>query len=713
MRNSPEDHSRKDKPSPPDHWLVRPGTMAAILLGLLLFLLSTALFLGHQHLETARRSLLVSDKTTASLLANFLDEHERAVIGLLRSYATRPRFMEAIRRRDAREASRHLADLKKNHGIDLTFVTDPKGVLWLNYPFFPESIGKDLSYRDWYRGISAHWNPYISEVFKLIVAGKPLAVAVAVPVVNETGKVIGILANSHRLEVLAKTIEKIPFSPGTTVTILDRSGDILFSSGYSHQETITKYPHLAMLEQAIKENRQQIEDTRHGDRGKLYLSAIPVGETGWKVVVERRQRDIYRAEFIRLAEIGGAALLLFVLTAVALAYLRRFFLYRKTEELLAAQRKTLESEVRYRDLFQNAMEGIFQTAPEGKGFLSANPAMARIYGYDSAEELIAAVTDIAGQLYVNPNDRARILRRIVKDGVLSAFEVQHRRKDGNTVWLSLHARAVRDESGKVVRLEGMAEDITHRKQAEEELRRLNEELEGRVSQRTAQLEAANKELEAFSYSVSHDLRAPLRGIDGFSQALLEDYQNKPLDETGKDYLERVRAGVQRMGHLIDDMLKLSRVTRSEFHPKSVDLSGLVRNILNDRQLNDPSRIVDAAIQEGLVVRGDPDLLQIAMENLIDNAWKFTGRSSTPRIEFGAAVHSGKTAFFIRDNGVGFGMGYVHKLFVPFQRLHSTHEFPGTGIGLATVKRIMDRHGGEVWAEGEIGKGATIFFTLPA
>ncbi len=254
-------------------------------------------------------------------------------------------------------------------------------------------------------------------------------------------------------------------------------------------------------------------------------------------------------------------------------------------------------------------------------------------------------------------------------------------------------------------------EADERARAEEEVRRLNAELEERVRERTAQLEAANKELEAFSYSVSHDLRAPLRSIDGFSQALLEDYL-RPLDETGRNHLERVRRAAQTMGLLIDDLLKLSRVSRAELRHAQVDLTQLVRDLAEKLREDDPGRSVELVVQEGAVVRGDPNLLQIALGNLLDNAWKFTGAAAHPRIEFGAAVEGGETACWIRDNGVGFDMAYAGKLFGAFQRLHTTEEFPGTGIGLATVKRIISRHGGRVWAEGKTGEGATFHFTLP-
>jgi signal transduction histidine kinase len=249
-------------------------------------------------------------------------------------------------------------------------------------------------------------------------------------------------------------------------------------------------------------------------------------------------------------------------------------------------------------------------------------------------------------------------------------------------------------------------EIAERRRAEAEILRLNQNLRHHI----VQLEESNKELEAFSYSVSHDLRSPLRGIDGFSQALLEDYADK-LDEEGKDYLQRVRAGSQRMAQLIDDLLNLSRVTRSEMKHEQVDLSRISKDIAGSLGKADPERHVEFVISEGLTARGDERLMRAAMENLFSNAWKFTSIHPQGRIEFGVSQRDGQPVYFIKDDGAGFDMTYVEKLFGPFQRLHSPRDFPGTGIGLATVQRIIHRHGGRVWIEGEVEKGATVYFTL--
>lgn len=250
-------------------------------------------------------------------------------------------------------------------------------------------------------------------------------------------------------------------------------------------------------------------------------------------------------------------------------------------------------------------------------------------------------------------------------------------------------------------------EIVERQQAEQRVQNLNQGLR----QAIIELKAVNKELEAFSYSVSHDLRAPLRSIDGFSQALLEDCQEQ-LDTTGQDYLRRIRSATQRMGLLIDDLLTLSRVTRSDMHRESVDLSYIASRICADLHQSQPERTIEFVVKQGLLAQGDVHLLQVALENLLNNAWKFTSKHLQTKIEFGMMQqNNGIPIYFIRDDGTGFDMTYSDKLFTPFQRLHAMNEFPGNGIGLATVQRIVHRHGGRVWAEGSVERGATFYFTL--
>ncbi|MBI3332819.1 MAG: hybrid sensor histidine kinase/response regulator [Candidatus Omnitrophica bacterium] len=245
-----------------------------------------------------------------------------------------------------------------------------------------------------------------------------------------------------------------------------------------------------------------------------------------------------------------------------------------------------------------------------------------------------------------------------------------------------------------------------------ERHRFREELELRVAERTTQLEDLNKELERFTYSVSHDLRTPLRSMTGFSEALLEDYGSR-LDAQGKDYLQRLSAESQRMDKLINDLLNLSRLNRGEIRRERVNLSAAAREIVGRLKEMQPDRRVSLFISDGITAHGDPTLLRLVLENLLGNAWKFTGKRPGAKIVFGATRQEGKTIYFVRDDGAGFDPAYSGKLFTAFQRLHNEAEFPGTGIGLATVQRIIRRHGGLIWAEGKVGKGATFYFTLEA
>jgi len=325
-----------------------------------------------------------------------------------------------------------------------------------------------------------------------------------------------------------------------------------------------------------------------------------------------------------------------------------------------------------------------------------NTGAERVYGYSAGEVIGKSISVLLppGRVGEEPD----ILRRLSKGERVEPFETVRRRKDGQDIDVSVTISPIHDSRGNVVGASKVARDISDRKRAEQALARAKE---------TA--ETTSREFEAFSYSVAHDLRAPLRGIDGFSQALLEDYSEK-LDAEGQHYLRRVRESAQHMGRLIESLLMLARVTQSDLRRERVDLSGIARGTIGRLRGAQPDRQVEVLIADRLFGTGDRRLLEIAFENLLGNAWKFTGKRANARIEFGCA-EDGDFVFFVRDNGAGFDTSYASKLFGVFQRLHAASEFDGTGIGLATVQRIIRRHGGRIWAEGEVDRGATFFFTL--
>jgi PAS domain S-box-containing protein len=340
--------------------------------------------------------------------------------------------------------------------------------------------------------------------------------------------------------------------------------------------------------------------------------------------------------------------------------------------------------------------------------LSANPATLRLFGKREDEVIgkseAECLADAVQGLEIDASDNL-----IMERGVTHHAEETIVTPQGNRIFLTTKT-PWRNAEGQVIGLISVARDITERNRAQQEILRLNSELEQRVRERTAQLEASNKELEAFSYSVSHDLRAPLRGIDGWSLVLLEEYGER-LDPEAQGYLDRVRSETQRMGLLIDDLLNLARVTRSEMQVEPVDLTSLARLIAVRLQEAEPKRRMEFLIQSGLAASGDSRLLEVALTNLFSNAVKFTAPRAQPRIEFGQQRTASELIYHVRDNGVGFNMAYAGTLFGAFQRLHKPSEFPGTGIGLATVQRVVGRHGGRAWAHAQPDKGATFFFTL--
>ena len=367
------------------------------------------------------------------------------------------------------------------------------------------------------------------------------------------------------------------------------------------------------------------------------------------------------------------------------------------------------SESEYRALFEQAAVGMGHIGVQDHCWLRVNPKLAEILDCEPQQLLGKSFTAL-----FQPADMPTVERNRTRldSGERQVFEndVQLRRTDGTLVWSRLTASLHRNEAGEPQYYIAVVQDDSKRKAAEAELEHYRIHLEDLVAQRTTALAAANRELESFSYSVSHDLKVPLRSIDGFSQILAEDYESL-LDNSGRDYLQRIRRAVQHMGRLTDALLSLAKVGRGECRLETLDFSDLAQGVVDDLKIAHPRHKVNVVVQPGMQIVADANLLRTAMQSLLDNAWKFTGKAADPQVEIGSFNVQGNTVFFVRDNGAGFNPAYSSRLFGVFQRLHTAEEFQGTGVGLATVQRVIHRHGGRIWAEAEPGRGAVFYFTI--
>jgi len=367
-----------------------------------------------------------------------------------------------------------------------------------------------------------------------------------------------------------------------------------------------------------------------------------------------------------------------------------------------------ESEEKFRSAFANAAIGFSLTTIDGC-FIDANPAYCTITGYTLSDLRTLKFSQIVHSDDVKMN--MAFLERMLA-GQINDFVIENRyhRKDGRDIWVRKSVALVRKTTGEPHWYITLVENISNRKQAEAQLQQLNADLERRVLERTAALTTANRELDSFVYAVSHDLRAPLRAMSGFSEALLDDYARQ-LPDTAKDYLQHIRLASQKMSGLIDGLLNLSRCIRRELHQDTVYISAVAEQVLAELQHNDPERQVSISIEAGLQVRADARMLEAVMRNLLGNAWKYTAYTAAANIRVYSQNQDGRIYVCVADNGAGFDMANAQHLFQPFQRLHSEEEFAGLGIGLATVQRIIDRHGGVIDGQGEPGKGAVFRFSL--
>ncbi len=440
-------------------------------------------------------------------------------------------------------------------------------------------------------------------------------------------------------------------------------------------------------------------------RGVAVLAALePIPNSPWYVTVKMDRSEILAGRNLVGTWAAGSALGVLI---VSMGFLWIIGQRRQTRSYQSLYRQHSEEKSRLAHLeyMVKFANDIILICDSERRILQVNEYALQVYGY-TGEELLGKTLESL----ITPETLSSCQTQLsgIRESDAVTAEVSFIRKNGSAIPVEISARLFKVDDRTC--LQAIIRDIRERKEKEAEINQLNSSLEERVQERTSQLEAANKELESFAYSVSHDLRAPLRGIDGWSQALMDDYRDK-LGDKGLQILGRIRSETQRMGQLIDDMLKFSRDTRGDLNRQEVDITGVVQTITSRLQQANPNRQIKFVVQQGLKVQGDTRLLEMALSNLLDNSVKFTSKTPQPLILFGEVFKEGKPVFFVHDNGVGFDMAYSQKLFKVFQRLHKASDYPGTGIGLATVQRIIHRHGGKIWAEAQVGQGATFYFTV--
>ena len=425
--------------------------------------------------------------------------------------------------------------------------------------------------------------------------------------------------------------------------------------------------------------------------------------------LRRRAEEILRNRIITLASNTAASSSSEeALRALHELSVHQIELEMQNEELNRALEAVDAARARYSEFYDLSPAGFCSLSDQGT-ILEANLTLGRMLGLPCSE--LVGQTIARFILDEDKDVHGLPFRRLFATGDPYTCDLGMVDRDGIRFWVHLAAVSARSGSGATV-CRAVMSDITELRLAHANILRMAEDLERRVKERTAELEFTNLELETFSVSVAQDLRSPIHTIQGFSEALLETYREK-LDETGRNYLSRIRHGAERMGDLIEDLLKLSHVVRSEVCRAEIDLSAVCREVLAGLSLAHPQRRVEVSLTEGMLVQADSRLIKVAVENLLNNAWKYTSRAKETRITVGEQRSAcGSRIFFIRDNGAGFDMAHAGKLFTPFQRLHASQEYEGLGIGLAIVQRIIRRHGGKIWAEAEPGSGATFFFTIP-
>ncbi len=616
----------------------------------------------------------------AQLAAATSSERLDRMVELTVSLATRVRFAELVSAGRWQAAMQILRDVPAQFRfIDRLVLYDAKGTLMADVPELPDVRSKNFAYRDWYRGVARGWKPYVSEVYRRAAAPQRHVFAVAVPVADRGAGPAGILQLQVDLASFFDWAQAIDLGIGGSVYVVDAKGTVAFHSATPVQDRLTDLsaaPAVAKLLQG-----KSGVDVTTGGEGTEQLSAFVPGRHGWGVVVEQPAAEAFaaRENQLRRLLVGYGLMLVFFAAVAGLAM------------HLLRQRRRMEA-------LNAELEDLYNLAPCGYHSVDADGLIVRMndtwlawLGY-AREEVVGKkrhpdlMTPESAERF-----RSEAFPLFKKQGWLKEVEFEYVRKDGSTFPGSLQTSTIYDANGRYLMSRTTVFDISARKHAEEKVR------------------ALNKELESFSYSVSHDLRAPLRAVDGYSRMLEEDYGAR-LDDEARRLLGVVRSSTRQMAQLIDDLLAFSRLGRQEPNKGPVDMQQLAREVVAEALPQRGAASVEVAPLPA--AQADRALLKQVWANLVGNALKYSGRRERPRVEIGARAEPAENVYWVRDNGAGFDMRYAAKLFGVFQRLHRADEFPGTGVGLAIVQRVIARHGGRVWAEGRPDEGACFYFTLP-
>jgi signal transduction histidine kinase len=655
---------------------------------------------------------------SAAVSSLFVRDQMEGLSGLVASFAARPSLRTALV--DGNPAHFNRAVIADQLGqldasepiIAYSVMTDSTGRLFDIEPYDASVVGRDFSFRDWYRGAVATGKPYVSEAYQSAWGSHPLVVAIAVPVwsagTTSPRSRLGMLVMAIRLETLNALTADFSSAEGLSLTVTDQRGQILGRTG-AVPNTLTSLAADRRVADALNGQSGQVQQGSGSDQ--LLSAYAPVADLGWTVLVERKAS----IAFAQVYQLRNTVLLITAvlgLVLVAGAVLVTLALRRRERD--AEQIRRLNGELAHRAavtqaVLDNIGDGI--AVADANGSLTFNPAAERIIGTKPVDGPPSEWSTTYGlflpdtQTPYPANDLPMARARRGESVEQADLFVRHPGAP-NGLSLSVTASPLRID-GKLAGGISIFRDVTAAKRAEAAIKKLNVELEDRIAER----DATNKELEAFTYTVSHNLRAPLRAIHGFASILLEDH-GEDIHGEARKHLDRVAASARQMGQLLDDLLRFSRLGRQPLHRRLVDIQAVARHACEQLAPALEGRQVDLIVADLPWCQGDSLLLEQVFINLVGNAIKYSKGRAPARIEVGSRLgDGGESVYYVKDNGAGFDMQYRDKLFGIFQRLHRSEDYEGTGVGLAIVQRIVQRHGGRIWAEAEVDKGATFFFTL--